>query len=202
MWCPAPLLEGELHRRKLRSDKYKPPAGRLLEFYESGSSVEADEDTDVEVGGNAGTGSNAGGAAKSRRKTRSAAAKQSVSVAIVAVSAVKAGEKKKKRKRKATSPPAVVTPSIPTPRSREVESEEEEEDEAVEESPVEAARPARRPESPAAKRKRELVEKTSEDALRRGLEVQRTAAIAQEKLPVSIRPRFFRPKPRVPAVTR
>jgi hypothetical protein len=45
MWCPAPLPEGELHRRKLRSDKYKTPAGRLLEFYESDSSVEADEDT-------------------------------------------------------------------------------------------------------------------------------------------------------------
>jgi hypothetical protein len=30
MWCSTPLFEGELHRRKLRSDKYKPPAGRLL----------------------------------------------------------------------------------------------------------------------------------------------------------------------------
>jgi hypothetical protein len=50
MWCPAPLPEGELHRRKLRSDKYKPPAGRLLEFYESDSSVEANEDTDAEAG--------------------------------------------------------------------------------------------------------------------------------------------------------
>jgi hypothetical protein len=43
MWCPAPLPEGELHRRKLRSDKYKPPAGRQLELYESDSSVEADD---------------------------------------------------------------------------------------------------------------------------------------------------------------
>jgi hypothetical protein len=83
---------------------------RLLEFYESNSSVEADEDTDVEVGGDAGTGSNAGGVAKSRRKTRSVVAKQSASSAAAAVSAVKAAEKKKKRKRKATSPPTVVTP--------------------------------------------------------------------------------------------
>jgi hypothetical protein len=42
MWCPAPLPEGEIHRGKLRSDKYKPPAGRLLENYESDLSVEAD----------------------------------------------------------------------------------------------------------------------------------------------------------------
>jgi hypothetical protein len=55
MWCPAHLPEGELHRRKLRSDKYKPSAGRLLEFYESDSSVEADEDTGDEAeGGGAG----------------------------------------------------------------------------------------------------------------------------------------------------
>jgi hypothetical protein len=97
---------------------------------------------------------------------------------------VKATEKKKKkRKRKATSPPAVVTPMIPTLRSREVESEEEEEeeeeeekkDEAIEELPVTEDRPARRSESPTTKRQRELVEKTSEDALRRGLEAQRAA---------------------------
>jgi hypothetical protein len=49
MWCPVPLPEGEQHQRKLRSDKYK-PAGRLLEFYESDSSVEADEDTGDEAG--------------------------------------------------------------------------------------------------------------------------------------------------------
>jgi hypothetical protein len=49
MWYPTPLLEGDLHRRKLRSDKYKPPAGRLLELYESDSLVEADEDTDAET---------------------------------------------------------------------------------------------------------------------------------------------------------
>jgi hypothetical protein len=50
MWCPAPLPEGEQHRRKLRSDKYKPLAGCLLEFYEFDSSVEADEDTGDEAG--------------------------------------------------------------------------------------------------------------------------------------------------------
>jgi hypothetical protein len=70
-WCPAPLHEGEQHRRKLRSDKYHPLVARLLELYESDLSVEADEDTDVEVG--------TGGIAKSRRKTRSTVAKQSVS---------------------------------------------------------------------------------------------------------------------------
>jgi hypothetical protein len=80
------------------------------------------------------------------------------------------------------SPPAVVTPSIPTPLSREVESEEEEEekekDEAIEELPVPEDQAARRPESPAAKRQRELVHKTSEDAVRRGMEAQRSAAVA------------------------
>jgi hypothetical protein len=88
---------------------------------------------------------------------------------------VKAAKQKKKRKRKVASPPAVITPSIPTPRSREVESEDEKEekekDEAVEELPVPEEQAARRPESPAAKGQRELVQKTSEDALRRGLEV-------------------------------
>jgi hypothetical protein len=116
MWCPAPLPEGEQHQRKLSSDKYKPPAGRLLEFYKSYSSVEADEDTGDEAGdGDVGTGSDAAGAAKSRRWTRSAVGKQSASAVAAAVSVVKAAEKKKKRNRKATSPPAVVTPTIPTP---------------------------------------------------------------------------------------
>jgi hypothetical protein len=69
-WCPAPLREGEQHRRKLRSDKYQPLAARQLEYYESDSSVEADEDTDTEVGGDTGTGPNTGGAAKSSCKTR------------------------------------------------------------------------------------------------------------------------------------
>jgi hypothetical protein len=50
MWCSAPLPEGEIHQRKLRSDKYKPPSGRLLENYESDSSVDADEETDAEAG--------------------------------------------------------------------------------------------------------------------------------------------------------
>jgi hypothetical protein len=167
MWCPSPLPEGELHRRKLRSDKYKPPAGRLLEFYKSDSSVEADEDTGDEAeGGDAGAASDAGGAAKVQRKTtRSAVGKQSASAAAAAVSAVKAAEKKKERKRRAASPPAVVTPSIPTPYSWEVESEEEEEekekDEAVEELPVPEDQATMRPKSPTAKRQRELVQKTS-----------------------------------------
>jgi hypothetical protein len=182
MCCPAPLRGGEQHQRKLRSDKYKPPAGRLLEFYESDSSVEADEDTDDEArGGDARTGLDVGGAAKPRRRTRSAVGKQSASAIATAVSAVKAAKKKKKRKRKATSPPAVVTPMVPTPQSREFESKEEEEeekekDEVIKELLVSEDRPARRSESPAAKRQRELVGKTSEDSLRRGLEAQRATA--------------------------
>jgi hypothetical protein len=101
----------------------------------------------------------------------------------------------------------VVTPSIPTPRSWEVESEEEEEsekekDEAIEELPVTEDRSARRSESPAAKRQRELVEKTSEDALRRGLEAQHTAVAAQARMPATIKPRVFWPKTRMPAVSR
>jgi hypothetical protein len=113
---------------------------------------------------------------------------------------VKAAEKKKKRrKRKVASPPAIVTPVIPTPRSREVESEEEEEeekekDEAIEELLVTEDRLARRSESPVAKRQWELVEKTSEDALRQSLEAQQTAAAAQARMPAAIRPRLFRPK--------
>jgi hypothetical protein len=122
MWCPAPLPEREQHRRKIRSDKYKSLAGRLLEFHESDSSVEADEDAGDEAeGGDAGAAPDAGGTAKVWcRTTRSAVGKQSASAAA-AVSTVKAAEKKKKRKRRAASPPAVVTPSIPTPHSREVE---------------------------------------------------------------------------------
>jgi hypothetical protein len=133
MWCPAPLPEGELHRRKLRSDKYTPPAGRLLEFYESDSSVEADEDTGDEAGGDdAGAGPNAGDAVKSRPRTRSTVGKKSASAVAVTISAVKTAEqKKKKRKMRVAAPPAVVTLSIPTPCSREVESEEEKEDDEV-----------------------------------------------------------------------
>jgi hypothetical protein len=168
MWCLAPFPEGEIQRRKLRSDKYKPPAGRLLENYESDSSVEADKDTDAEAGVDP-----AVGAAKSRRKTRSTVAKKFASVVANAISAVKAAEQKKKRKRREASPPAVATPMIPTPRSREVGSEDEEgekeqdkeKDEAVEELPVPEDQAAERPESPAAKRQRKLVQKTSEEAL-------------------------------------
>jgi hypothetical protein len=199
-WCPAPLREGEQHQRKLKSDKYQPPAAWLLEFYESDSSVEADEGTDVEVGGDAGMGPDSGGTRKSWRKTRSTVVKQSVSTAAAAVSTVKAAEKKMKRK---TSPlPAVEMPMILTPHSRKVKSEEEEEDEAIEEPPVVEDRSARRLESPATKRQRKLVQKMSEDALRWGLEVQLTTAATQAKMPASMRPRFFRSKPHVPAVTR
>jgi hypothetical protein len=204
MWCPAPLFEGELHRRKLRSDKYQPPAGRLLEVYESDSSVEADEDTDAEAGADPGAS-----AAKSQHRTRSAVAKKSASVVATAISVVKATElKRKKRKRRAASPSTVVTPSIPTPRSREVESEEDEEekekekDDAIEELSVPEDQAARRSESPAAKRQRELVQKTSKDALRRGLEVQRSATTTQVRMPAAIKPRVFWPKTRLRAVTR
>jgi hypothetical protein len=118
MWCPAPLPEGELHWRKLRSDKYKPPAGHLLENYESDSSVEADEDIDAEAGADPGAG-----AAKSRRRTRSMVVKKSASAVAAAISAVKATEKKnKKMKRRDASPLAAATPTILTPRSREVGS--------------------------------------------------------------------------------
>jgi hypothetical protein len=159
MWRSAPLPEGEIHRRKLRSDKYKPPAGRLLENYESDSSVEANEDTHAEAGADPAVGD-----AKSRRRTRSTVAKKSISAVATAISAVKAAEQKK-RKRRAASPPAVATPTILTPHSREVgsedeeeeEEEEEEKDEAIEELPVPEDQAARRPGSLAAKRQRELV---------------------------------------------
>jgi hypothetical protein len=87
MWCPTPLPEGEIQRRKLRSDKYKPPVGRLLENYESDSSVEVDEDTDAEAGVDPVIG-----AAKSRRRTRSTVAKKSASAVATAISTVKATE--------------------------------------------------------------------------------------------------------------
>jgi hypothetical protein len=98
-----------------------------------------------------------------------------------------------------------VTPTIPTPRSREVESkgeEEEEKDEVVEELLVTEDRPARRSESHAAKRQQELVEKTLEDALRQGLEAQRTTAAAQAKMPAAIKPQVFRSKLRIPISAR
>jgi hypothetical protein len=103
MWCLAPLPEGELHRRKLRSDKYKPPAGRLLENYESDSSVEADEDTDAEAGADP-----AAGIAKSRRRTRSTVAKKSASAVAAAISVVKAAEQKKKKRRAASLRPSLL----------------------------------------------------------------------------------------------
>jgi hypothetical protein len=196
MWCLAPLPEGEIHRRKLRSDKYKPPVGRLLENYESDSSVEADEDTDAEDGADPVVGT-----PKSRRRTRSTVAKKFASAVATAISEVKAAEQKKKRKRRAASPPAVATPTILTPCSREVGSEDEEEeekekekDEAVEELPVPEDQTAVRPESPAAKRQRELVQKTSEEALRCGLEAQRSDAAARAKIPAAIKPRLFWPR--------
>jgi hypothetical protein len=138
-------------------------------------------------------------------------AKKSASAIATAISGVKAVEQKKKRKRRAASPPAVATQTIPTPRSREVGSEDEEEekrekekekDEAVEEFSVPEDQAAGRLESPAAKRQRELVQKTSEEALRRGLEAQRSAAAARAKIPAAIKPRVFWLKTRLPAVPR
>jgi hypothetical protein len=117
MWCLAPLPEGEIQRRKLRSEKYKPPAGRLLENYESDSSVEADEHTDVEAGADPVVG-----AAMSRRRTKSTVVKKSASAVATTISAVKAGEQKKKRKRREASPLAFATPTISMPHSREVGS--------------------------------------------------------------------------------
>jgi hypothetical protein len=203
MWCPAPLQEGEIQRRKLRSDKYKPPACRLLENYESDSSVEAYKDTDAEAGADPDVST-----AKSRRRTRSTVAKKSASAVATAISKVKATEQKKKRKRRAASPPAVATPTIPTPRSREVGSEDDEEenekekDEDIEELPVPEDQTTERPESPAAKRHRELVQKTSEEALRRSLEAQHSAAAARAKIPAAIKPRVFWPKARLMAASR
>jgi hypothetical protein len=136
--------------------------------------------------------------------------KKSASAVATAISAVKAAEQKKKRKRRAASPPVVATPTILTPRSREVGSEDEEEeeekekekDEVVEELPVPEDQAARRPESPAAKRKGELVQKSSKEALRRGLEAQRSAANARAKIPATIKPRVFWPKTRLLAMPR
>jgi hypothetical protein len=128
--------------------------------------MEADEDTDMEPGADPVVG-----AAKSWCRTRSTVAKKSALAVATAISAVKATKQKKKRKRRAASPPAVATPTIRTPRSQEVGSEDEEEekekekDEVVEELPVPEDQAAERLESPAAKRQRELVQKTLEEAL-------------------------------------
>jgi hypothetical protein len=146
MWCPAPLPEGELHRRKLRSDKYKPPAGRLLEFYESDSSVEADEDTDAE----AGVGPSAGGVTKHR--TRSTVGKKSASSIAVAISAMKATEQKKRRGRGGLLPlRRWLLHRFRHPACGRL-SRKKEEDEAIGELPAAEDQPARRPESPAAQR--------------------------------------------------
>jgi hypothetical protein len=87
-----------------------------------------------------------------------------------------------------------------------LEEEEEEsvkeKDEAVEELLVPEGWPARRLKSLAAKRQRELVQKTSEDDLRRGLDAQRTAAAAQARMPASIKPRVFWLKTQLPTVMR
>jgi hypothetical protein len=165
--------------------------------------VEADEDTGAEAGVDPDAG-----IVKSWRRTRSTFVKKSASAVAAAISAVMAAEQKKKRKRKAASPPTIVTPSISTPRSREVVSEEEEEekekekDEAIEELSVHEDQTAMRSEGPAAKRQRELVQKSSEDDLRRGLEAQRSAAAAQARIPVTIKPWVFWPNTRLPAATR
>jgi hypothetical protein len=170
-----------------------------LENYESDSSVETDDDTDPEVGGDAGTGPEASSIVKPRRKTRAAAAaKQSASTAAAKVAAVKTAEKKKRK----TSPlPVVRTLVILTPLTKEVTSNDEE-DEVTEEPLVVEERSVRRLLSPAAKRQWELAQKTTEDALRQGLEMQRAAAAMQVKMPVLIRLQPFRLKPRVPTMTR
>jgi hypothetical protein len=85
----------------LRSDKYKPPAGRLLEFYESDSSVEANEDTDAEARDDVEAGPGAGGGAKCR--TRSTVGKQSAS-AVAAISAVKAAKKEEEEEEEGRFP--------------------------------------------------------------------------------------------------
>jgi hypothetical protein len=48
--------------------------------------------------------------------------------------------------------------------------------------------------SPAAKRQRELEQKTTEDDLGQGLEAQRAVAAAQVRIPLLIKARTFRPK--------
>jgi hypothetical protein len=99
---------------------------------------------------------------------------------------------------------------IPTPRSHEVgledeegeKEQEKEKDEAIEELPVPEDHAAERPESPAAKRQRELVQKTLEEALRRGLEAQCSAAATRAKIPAAIKPQVFWPKARLPVAPR
>jgi hypothetical protein len=163
--------------------------------------VEGDEDTNAEAGADPVVG-----AVKFRRRTTSTVAKKSASAVASAISAVKAAEPKK-WKRRAASPPAVATLTIPTPRSREVGSKDEEEkeqekDEAIEELSVPEDQAAERPESPAAMRHGDLVQKTSEEALQYGLEAQRSAAVARAKIPAAIKPLVFWPKARLPVAPR
>jgi hypothetical protein len=70
-------------------------------------------------------------------------------------------------------------------------SEELKKDEAIEELPVAEDQPARRSESLAARRQRELVQKTLEDALRRGLEAQRTTTTVQARCLRRLSLRYF-----------
>jgi hypothetical protein len=161
-------LQGEEPQRKLRPNKYQPPASGLLKSYESDSSVDVDEDTNLKVGYDAVTRPEASSAMKPRHKTRAAAAKQSVSTAAAKVEAAKTAkleaEKKRKRNRKTNLPSAVETSVIHTPPSREVEFVKEE-DEATDDPPVVEDRTVRRSLSPAAKRQRELGQKATEDDL-------------------------------------
>jgi hypothetical protein len=91
-----------------------------------------------------------------------------------------------------------------TPRSREDGSEDEEEekekDEVVEGLPIPEDHATRRPESPAAKRRRELVLKTSEEGVERGLEAQSSAAVVQARIHAAIKPWVFWPKTQLPAM--
>jgi hypothetical protein len=184
----------------MRSKNYQPLAAGLLENYESDTLVEADENTDPEVGDDATNRQEVSSTAKPKCRTRAAAVKQSASTVAAKVEAAKTAkleaEKMKKRKRR-TSPPAVETLVIPSPSTREVESDEE--DVATDDPPVIEDRTVRRSLSPAAKRQRELEQKTMEDDLCQGMEVQRAAAGAQARMPVLIKARPFRPKLRAPA---
>jgi hypothetical protein len=166
--------------------------------------VEADEDTNLEVGEDAASRQEVSSAAKPSRKTRAATAKQSVSTAaanVEAANTTKLEAEKKKRKRKTSPPLAVETLVFRTPPSQQVESDEEE-DEVTDDPPVVEDRTVRGSLSPAAKRQRELEQKTTEDYLHQGLEVQQAAAGVQARVPVLIKVRTFRLKLRAPAAVR
>jgi hypothetical protein len=104
---------------------------------------------------------------------------------------------KKKRKRRASLPPAIETPVILTPSIREVEDDE---DEATDDSTFVEDRSARRSLSLAAKRQQELEQMTTEDDLRQVRELQRVAAGVQARMPVLVKVRPYRPKPRATSV--